>query len=147
MKPTYKVHRRTPEHITLMSRCLLYTCSNYIHNSFNGQKKSAMHRHWFVIYLCTLKQVWPCIILQWHFKDWKLKCVDLAEPNYDLRIPGLMTLCLPSQTKPLSISPIRILNGFSSCYILATFTYAWSKFIAIFKACDLQAWWVLGCSL
>ena len=38
-----------PEAVSLWTICPLYTGSNYIYNSLNGENETALYRQWFAI--------------------------------------------------------------------------------------------------
>ena len=44
-----KRHWREPENVYLMSSQPLYTYSNDMHYSLNGENETALYRQWFVI--------------------------------------------------------------------------------------------------
>jgi hypothetical protein len=46
-----------PEAVSLWTICPLYTGSNYIYNSLNGENETALYRQWCVIYRCPLRKV------------------------------------------------------------------------------------------
>ena len=73
----YKSHLREPTNVSFVNIYLLYTGSDYIHYSLNGENKTALYRQWFVIYRYPLRQVWSYIITKRKMNrillNWKVK--------------------------------------------------------------------------